>query len=57
MAPVKFDLKSIITRNLLPGGGDPSARGKTTPFTAYFCRDDKSLWISDADGNGRFLLP
>jgi hypothetical protein len=51
MPAIKFDLKSIMARSFLPGGGDPAARGKAAPFTAYFCRDDKSLWISDAEGN------
>lgn len=51
MAAIKFDLKSILTKHCLPGGDDPAGRGKAAPFTAYFCRDDKSLWISDAEGN------
>ena len=51
MAAIKFDLKSILTKNCLPGGDDPAGRGRAKPFTAYFCRDDKSLWISDAEGN------
>lgn len=51
MAAIKFDLKNILTHRLLPGGDLPGERGKAAPFTAYFCRDDKSLWISDSDGN------
>lgn len=51
MAAIKFDLKNILTKNCLPGGDDPVGRGRTVPFTAFYCRDDKSLWISDAAGN------
>jgi len=51
VAAVKFALKNILTRRLLPGGDAPGQRGKAPAFTAYFCRDDKSLWISDAEGN------
>jgi len=48
---IKFTLLNILTKNLLPGGGNPAESGKAAPFTAYFCRDDRSLWISDAEGN------
>jgi hypothetical protein len=51
VSAIKFELKNLMSKNFLPGGGDPAARGKGTPFTVFFCRDDKSLWISDAEGN------
>jgi hypothetical protein len=46
VAPIKFELLNIMARSFLPGGD----RGKAAPFTVYFCRDDKSLWFSDAEG-------
>jgi hypothetical protein len=53
---MKFDFKSVLTRNLLPGmsgsaGGDPTARGRGTPFTFYHARDTKEVFFSDAEGN------
>jgi hypothetical protein len=51
VAAIKFDLKNILTHRLLPGGDAPGQRGLAKPFTAYFCRDDQSLWISDSEGN------
>ena len=50
MPAIKFELKNLLRKNFLPGGGDPTARGKGTPFCVYFCRDDKTLWLSDAEG-------
>jgi hypothetical protein len=35
----------------LPGNGDPAARGKGTPLCLYVCKDDGSVWYSDAEGN------
>ena len=51
MPAQKFIVKNILTKNLLPGGGDPTARGKGTPLCLYVCRDDGSVWISDAEGD------
>ncbi len=51
MAATKFTVKHILAHTLLPGGGDPTARGKGTPFCIYVCKDDGSLWLSDAEGN------
>lgn len=51
MSAPKFTVKNILTKNLLPGNGDPSARGKGTPFCIYVCKDDGSCWLSDAEGN------
>jgi hypothetical protein len=47
----KFTVRHILTKNLLPGGGDPAARGMGTPFCLYVCKDDGSVWISDAEGD------
>ena len=51
MAAPKFSVKHILTHNLLPGNGDPTQRGKGTPFCIYVCKDDGSVWLSDAEGN------
>ena len=51
MAATKFIVKHILTHNLLPGNGDPTARGKGTPFCIYVCEDNGSVWSSDAEGN------
>jgi len=51
MAAPKFDFKSLLTKNVLPGGGDPLARGVGQPFTFYFCRDSREMYFSDANGN------
>jgi hypothetical protein len=51
MPALKFTIKNILTKNLLPGNGDPAARGKGTPLCLYVCRDDGSAWYSDLDGN------
>jgi hypothetical protein len=51
VAAPKFTVKNILTKNLLPGGGDPTARGKGAPLCLYVCRDDGSSWLSDAEGN------
>ena len=51
MPAQKFTVKNIMARSFLPGGGDPAARGKGTPLCLYVCRDDDSVWISDAEGD------
>lgn len=51
MAVQKFDFKSVLCKRLLPGGGDPLARGQGTPFTLYHARDTKEVFMSDANGN------
>lgn len=51
MPAQKFTVKNIMARSFLPGGGDPAARGKGTPLCLYVCRDDGSVWISDAEGD------
>ena len=51
MPAQKFTVKHILTHNLLPGGGDPAARGKGTPLCLYVCKDDGSVWLSDAEGD------
>lgn len=51
MPAQKFTVKHILTKNLLPGGGDPAARGKGTPLCLYVCKDDGSVWLSDAEGD------
>jgi hypothetical protein len=51
MPAQKFTVKHILTKNLLPGGGDPAARGKGTPLCLYVCKDDGSVWLSDATGD------
>ena len=51
MAVQKFDFKSVLCKALLPGGGDPLARGQGTPFTFYHARDTKEVFVSDANGN------
>jgi hypothetical protein len=47
----KFSLKSLLTKNALVGGGDPQARGIGEPFTFYFCRDTKEMFLTDSVGN------
>jgi hypothetical protein len=49
LSQIKFHHKTIVSKNLLPGGGGQRAGAK--PFTSYYCKDDKSLWFSDAEGN------
>jgi hypothetical protein len=51
MSAPKFTVKHLMARSFLPGNGDPSARGRGTPFCIYVCKDDGSCWLSDAEGN------
>lgn len=51
MPAPKFTVKHILTKNLLPGNDDPASRGKGTPLCLYVCKDDGSVWYSDAEGN------
>jgi hypothetical protein len=46
MAALKFDFRSILTKNLLD-----EKRHKGTPFTFVHCRDTKQVFFTDAEGN------
>jgi hypothetical protein len=50
MAAIHFELKSLLTKNVL-GGGDPTARSQGEPFTFYYCRDTEEMFFTDAVGN------
>jgi len=51
MPAPKLELKSLLTKNCLPGNGNPLERGAGTPFTFYWCRDSHEMYFTDANGN------
>jgi hypothetical protein len=48
VAAPKFTVKNIMARSFLPGNGE---RGTGTPLCLYVCKDDGSVFYSDAEGN------
>jgi hypothetical protein len=50
MPAPKFQMKSLLTKNVLHGG-DPLQRGKGEPFTFYWCRDTHEMFFTDSVGN------
>jgi hypothetical protein len=51
VAAPKLELKSLLTKHVLPGSGNPLERGVGQPLTFYWCRDSHEMYFTDAKGN------